>query len=123
MMPTWPAPLPDSLLRGYRVTYPDQVLRSPMTSGRAKTRPRSRYIRKTIAGSIDLKTHPDPAQNQVKIWEDFFFNDLAAGALAFDWTDPDDGTQVWFEIMTSSEPTRQQEGTVHILTLTLGVLP
>ena len=117
--PVWPASLPDSPLKGYRVRWPDQVLRSQMDSGRSKRRRRSRYEPRVFEMAVDLKTHPDPAQDQLAIWRAFFEETLAYGTLAFDWTDPDDGAVLRFMIRTDREPRTTRRGSVHLLQLTL----
>ena len=117
--PVWPAGLPDSLLRGYRQRWPDQVLRSRKDSGRTQRRRRSRYAPRVFSGQVDLKAHPDPAQDQVAIWRAFFETDLDYGVRQFEWTDPHDGAVIRFQIDTQQEPQAVQQGSVHILTLTL----
>jgi hypothetical protein len=86
---TWPAGLPQDVLRGFRrgVTA-NAVISSPVELGPPKTRPRYSVRGPqpiTVAVMLD-------SREQVATWETFFFETLAHGALPFDWVDPLDGT-------------------------------
>lgn len=79
-MPTWPSTLPQSpQISGYSEQPQSQVLRSQMDAGPAKSR------RRFTAAATDVPVQYLLSQAQVATFQDWFENDLAGGALPFDW--------------------------------------
>lgn len=84
---TYPATLPqDALAAGYRRAMADNVLRSPMEGGPAKTRRRFTSVPKTFACQVIMTAA------QLAIFKTWHEEDILDGALRFNWTDQDDGT-------------------------------
>lgn len=82
-MPAWPATLPAApLASGFSEMLADNLLRSEMEMGPAKTR------RRTSAGVRTLEAQYILSAAQTAILRGFFENDVKAGALAFDYTHP-----------------------------------
>lgn len=82
-MPTWPASLPDCPLAGNYSEQPQsQVLSSEMDAGPTKTR------RRFTAGTTALAFDRNMTHAQLATFEEFFDNDIAAGALPFDIAHP-----------------------------------
>jgi hypothetical protein len=83
-MPTWPAGMPDPIKPDTKFSGPQgAVLRTSMSSGPAKTRPR--FTAATRA--FDLSFAPLSAA-LLATFEDFYEVDLAMGALEFDMAHP-----------------------------------
>ncbi len=83
----WPASLPQYVLKaGFSQSGQETTLRSQMSQGPAKTRPR--VTQSTVP--IRCSTVLDPTQ--VAAFEDFYANDLEQGALEFEWVDHVHGT-------------------------------
>lgn len=79
-MPTWPAELPQSpQVAGYSESPQSQVLRTQMDAGPAKTRRRFTAATRTIPVRYQLTAE------QVAVFEAWFENVIAGGALPFDW--------------------------------------
>jgi len=98
-MPTWPAGMPDPILPEIKFTGPQgAVLRTSMSSGPAKTRPRFTAATKVF----ELSFAPlSPAL--LTTFEDFYEADLAMGSLEFDMTHPITGVVRSFRFMETYE--------------------
>lgn len=82
-MPAWPESLPQCvLLEGYRERPSSGVLSSEMDVGPAKTRRRSTATTTRLPVMVTL------SNEQLGIFEDWFNQDVAGGALPFDWERP-----------------------------------
>src|SRR5262249_38482241 len=78
--PVWPAELPQIVqLSGYQESPPDLVLRTQMDAGPAKVRRRFTSGVRPIKASLTLH------ENECQMLDNFFIQDCAGGALAFDW--------------------------------------
>ncbi len=85
-MPTWPLTLPQSfLVNGLREEGTDNVIRSPIDTGPAKTRRRYSAKTKPIQGSMLM------TQAQYLIFKTFYEDTIADGALEFDMPDDVEG--------------------------------
>lgn len=88
-MPSWPASLPQRpSYPGYGEAPQSQVLKSDMDAGPPKRR------RRFTAGTRTLSVQYDLTEQQVEDFKSFFYGELAAGALPFEWTDPRTGEPV-----------------------------
>ena len=88
-MPAWPGTLPQNLFRNsVTVGWQDPVLRTPNETGPSKSRRRFTAAARPVSGRMLLNG------TQMAAFKSFFENDVAHGALSFDWTDPVDGTAV-----------------------------
>lgn len=96
-MATWPATLPPTQFRGVARKPQDPVLRTQTDSGPVKTR------LKYTAVPIRVTTRTIFSGTQLLAFMTWFENDLAFGALSFDWTDPMDGTTVAFRFTEPPE--------------------
>ena len=84
-MPTWPLSLPQQLLqRGYRESLADNVIRTSVDAGPEKRRPRFTAAVKPLSGSMTMTSA------QLDTLEIFVDDDIASGALAFDFPAPRD---------------------------------
>ena len=81
-MPTWPESLPQSLNVGANGKPQNGKLRSEPDTGPAKTR--QRFTAVSVDYSGDMLLYGDQLQTFIAFHND----DLAMGALQFDWTDP-----------------------------------
>ena len=80
-MPTWPTSLPQYLLtRNYTETAPNLVIRTTMDAGPAKVRRRFTAGARPIQGLVILTEY------QLAVLDEFFLDDCAGGAIAFEWT-------------------------------------
>lgn len=123
-MATWPASLPTMpIAGGYGEKPQSQVLRSDMDAGPVKTR------RRFTAGTRELAYSHRVTLAQADTFEDFFYNDIAAGALPFDIEQPRTGQTVSVLIKTGKgqppyELTPAETGVCqYILSMTLEVQP
>jgi hypothetical protein len=79
----WPENLPYGLLAaGLTIQPQNNVLRTKMDAGAAKTR--RRYTARTLTYSGKQILTP----SEFKIFENFYHNEIADGALRFNFTDP-----------------------------------
>ena len=87
LMPTWPADLPQEFeAQGFRDELPDdELIRSDIESPAEKTR-RAPYRANTSPISGQMAVTADQWDELI----DFYRNDIADGALEFDFPDPDD---------------------------------
>lgn len=82
-MPTWPATLPQLLLKqGYDEQRASAVVRSSNDTGPAKVRRRYTAAATNINGTIRVSAAQKAALDS------FFITDLMEGSLSFDWVDP-----------------------------------
>tara|TARA_B100000700_G_scaffold189815_1_gene209166 strand:- start:36821 stop:37183 length:363 start_codon:yes stop_codon:yes gene_type:complete len=120
-MPTWPPNLPDRPdASGYSEKPTSQVVRSSMEAGPAKVR------RRFTAAPTDMTLRYDLLSREgVDTFEAFFNNDLAGGALAFDFPHPRHGTAVSVRIVGDPpyELTPRGSGRFWTLALKVEVLP
>ncbi|MEG3078469.1 hypothetical protein R3F64_01195 [Halomonas sp. 5021] len=83
-MPTWPASLPQSLNIGASRKAQKGMIRSEPDTGPAKTR------RRFTAVSVDYSGDMVLYGSEMQTFLAFHDDELAMGALQFDWTDPVD---------------------------------
>lgn len=82
-MTTWPTILPQSpLADSFRETLPDNLLRTDMDQGPAKTRKRSGAAPRLLSMQFLM------SKSQVAALDDFFNNDAGGGALSFAFIHP-----------------------------------
>ena len=82
-MSSWPLTLPQDVPKdGYQESPPDLLLRTQVERGPEKVRRVGRAKPRPISMALRL------TDAQVQILDDFYMQDLAAGALAFDWVHP-----------------------------------
>lgn len=94
-MPTWPASLPQQPdAPGYKESPQSQVIRTDMDAGPKKSRRRFTAGSRSIPVTYSLLTRA-----RVQVFEDFFDDDIAAGALAFNWPQPRTGKTVSVQIV------------------------
>ena len=84
-MPSWPATLPKPLLLSWRETRPDNVIRTAMEYGPAKTR------RRTLSNVTPVSFELLLSEAQLTTLDDFYDNDVASGALSFSMNHPRTG--------------------------------
>ncbi|WP_069383956.1 hypothetical protein [Halomonas caseinilytica] len=116
-MPTWPASLPQHpLIKEYAETPQSNVIRSQMDVGPAKTRRRSTATT-TDAEVVYLLTGP-----QRQTFLDWLNNDIAGGALPFDWPRPRAGVE---SVLIKGDPPYNMEpaGQKWRLSMTLEIQP
>ena len=114
---TWPETLPQELLMdGYGGKAPDLLLRSAMEVGPSKVRRRATAGVRPVSGEMYLTAE------QLEIFKEFYNDDLLAGSLRFDWTDPDDGTTA-VEMRFTEAPSWSMEEGYYRITLALEILP
>lgn len=116
-MPTWPASLPqEPLIKEYQEAPKSNVIRSEMSYGPAKARRRS-TAKMTNAQTIYLLT-----QAQRETFEQWFENDIADGALAFNWPRPRGGV---VPVLITGDPpyTLSTSGKNYRLSMTLQIQP
>lgn len=95
-MADWPATLPDLQMLGLTEQRQDGRLRSPMETGRAKTR------RRFTAVVVNYNIPIIFTGAQKMILDDFFATTLAEGSLPFVWENPVDDTTV--EMLIRQQP-------------------
>lgn len=120
-MPTWPQILPQSPdVSGYSEKPQSQVARSEMDAGPSKSRRRFTAAARAVPVTYSLLTRA-----QIDAFENFFDNDIAAGALPFDWPQP--RTEAMVSVVISGNPpyeiTPQGSGVYWRLTMTLEIQP
>ena len=82
----WPISLPRApRLDTLAETFPSTVLRTQMDAGAAKAR------RRFTAGVRNFNVQFDMTRGQVGIFNDFFLNTIAGGALPYQWMNPRTG--------------------------------
>lgn len=87
MSAVWPAGLPQNLRTSdLQETMPDTVLRTQMDAGPAKARRRFTAAPRPFSGSLVM------TQAQVEVFDAFFVDVVAGGALQFEWKFPRTGT-------------------------------
>lgn len=116
-MPQWPETLPASPLASkYEETAPDNILRTQMEQGPAKLR------RRATGGVAQLEAGYLMTAAQVAALEEFRRDQIAGGALAFDFPHPRTGTAVSCRLRKSPVITARGNGHYHVR-LSLEVLP
>ncbi|ETX26577.1 hypothetical protein [Roseivivax isoporae] len=95
-MPTWPASLPffPDAAAMTRSAPINTTIRTPMSAGPDKTRPRFSAASRSRPGRIHRLT-----KAQLQAFEVFYRDDLKLGALSFTATDPFDCTEYEFRIL------------------------
>ena len=84
-MPTWPLSLPQQLLqRGYRESLVDNVIRTSVDAGPEKRRQRFTATVRPLSGGMIMSSA------QLDTLMTFYNDDIASGALAFDFAAPRD---------------------------------
>ena len=97
--PQWPAGLPDLVERqGYREGLKAGAIATRMDSGRKKRRRRFTNTPSDI--DIPLKMTLAEKATFYSFWD----NDIAFGALPFDWVRPSDSTNVTFAFREPQRP-------------------
>lgn len=96
----WPTSLPEFVLNdGFSEQPPTTGTATKMDSGPKKRR------RRFTAGERPLKVKLALTEDQVEILDSFFVDDLAGGALTFDWVHPRTGATVEM-VFTDCKPPR-----------------
>lgn len=121
-MPTWPSSLPDKpLSNGFVERAPSNVIRTPMERGAAQQRRRGTSAPRPFDVRFSL------SKDQAATLDAFIRDDLADGALSFEYTHPRTGTLGRFRIVVEEgEPPAQYEhvgGTRWRVTMRLEQLP
>lgn len=116
-MPTWPEQLPQTpLLDGFSEEIADDaVIRSSVSAGTAKTRPRYTSVREIVDEQYLLTL------SQYKIFKDFFKDDLKFGAERFTKYDPVEQEQREYRIV--GEYGYSQDGIYITISLELEKFP
>ena len=84
-MPSWPTSLPQQISqRGYRESLADNVIRTSVDAGPEKRRRRFTSAVRPLSGSMTMTSA------QLDILTTFYDDDVASGALAFDFRAPRD---------------------------------
>lgn len=83
-MATWPASLPQSLLRDLSQSYQPAKLRTQMDKGPHKQRQRFTAMTRFYDGSLYLDG------TEIQTFMTFFETTIGAGAASFTWIDPID---------------------------------
>lgn len=81
-MPTWPSTLPAPKVGSYKENPPKLTLRTEMEQGPAKVRKRFTAGVRMLSFTLCL------TKAEVEILDDFFVDDVASGALSFDYSHP-----------------------------------
>lgn len=117
-MPTWPASLPQFVLRGgYAEGFKTTVVRSPTDSGRTKRR--QRFINGPEALDVVV-----PLNNaQILTFKQFYEDDLGNGALSFTFPHPRLETDVTVVFREDPEPLTPEGATTYLLSMKLDILP
>lgn len=111
-MPAWP--LDDLILQeGYDEAFPDNVVRFGTDTGPGKRRPRS-----TTAPTPISCLKPLTLADTLTL-DSFFKNDLAQGALTFDWKHPRTGAAVSMHF--SEKPRYSARGALFMVQMSLEV--
>ena len=117
-MPTWPASLPQFVLRGgYAEGFKSTVVRSPTDSGHTKRR--QRFINGPEA--LDIVVALDDAQ--VLTFRQFYEEELGNGALRFTFPHPRLGTDVTVVLREDPESLVPEGASTYLLSLKLDILP
>lgn len=115
-MPTWPGTLPQTpLADGYREHGKDNVVRTEMDAGVAKTR--KRYTAGISVHEVLFRL----TTAQVATLESFHEGDTEFGALSFDMPHPRTGSTVTTRFV--QPPVYDAEGVNFVVSLVLEVLP
>ena len=94
----WPLSLPQKpLVDGYKRTLPNNLIRSSMDTGSDKVRKRGRFKPQEISASYVLTAA------QRNTLEDFIHNNLAEGAICFNWPHPELNKLVRARLKASSD--------------------
>ena len=117
-MPAWPADLPsDFLRRSYRETLEDVVIRTQVSTGPVKRRPRSTIASRIFNGAIIMTSA------ELLILRGFYVTTLGNGSLAFDFPDPLDSTIMLSIMFLSPYSFRNTSGNNYEVTLQLQTQP
>lgn len=116
-MPTWPEFMPTPNQQNYSETPQNQILRSEMETGPAKTRRRFTAASRTIPVQYEIP------KGRVPDFEAFFDQDIAAGALSFSWPHPRTGQTVMAKILPPYRLVPLSGGEWWQLSLTIEVQP
>lgn len=122
MADSWPSSLPDHFAaHNFNETPPSGVVRSQMSRGGDKTRPRSSKPVRKFTGAIDVD------EQQRATFDDFLINNLSHGALPFEWKHPITRDPVTYRFVTSRKnPQINYEhigGNEYRITFKLEILP
>ncbi len=116
-MPTWPASLPQFVLRaGYLEGFKSTVVRSPTDSGRTKRR--QRFI--NSPEKLDIVVPLDNAQ--ILTFKQFYEDELGNGAFSFTFPHPRLGTNVTVVFREDPEPLTPEGGQTYLLSMKLEIL-
>lgn len=124
-MPTWPATLPAKpLVHGYRESFEDRRIVSPVEIGSPRVRPRSAVGYRTFTLPYHLST------SQLENLKAFYRQEARAGEVAFDLPHPRTGETIsvkfWGEPQVAAVPTAEQKwrttvSVLHVLPPTAGL--
>lgn len=116
-MPTWPSILPEPNPGGYQETPQSQVLRSDMDAGPPKAR------RRFTAGTRTVPVQYTLDEEQASAFEAFFYGEISAGAMPFDWTHPRTEEQVVARVVPPYQIAPVNGGLWWLLSLTIEIQP
>lgn len=118
-MPAWPASLPqDPLLDGFTAEAPDNLEESEMDAGPPRTRRRFTAVEEAMTVSFLF------SRAQLNTFRAWLKNDIAGGALPYDWEHPIDNVPCRVRIPKGSLPTYEKLGTnVWRVSFAIRVLP
>jgi len=119
-MADWPVALPQTpLAEGFgQALGPDTVLRTSMDQGPDKTR------RRSTDGPVDFQARLVLTDAQRQVLVDFLRNDIADGALSFNWKDHTTGGAAVLKIVVPPVPALLAlGGGLWSVTLPMEILP
>ena len=118
-MAVWPGTLPQKPLQdGYQEAMRDTVIRTPMDIGPAKQRRRSTSGPRKFMMPLEL------TGAELAIFDTFYSDTLADGALSFDWVHPRTGAAVSFRCIGGQPPQwRAVGGDLYGAVIAMEILP
>ena len=117
-VPVWPATLPAlPLSGGYAEGFGESFHRQQMDDGPPQTRPKISVPTRPITLPYRLKNSA-----QLDIFEDFYYNTLGSGSLAFDYAHPRKGTVMRFGFVSAPDPATPM-GLGWMIVLNLEIIP
>lgn len=117
-MATWPSTLPQKVERGgYQEGFASTVVRSQTDSGRVKRRQRF------LAGVRDLTVVIPMDDAELLIFNAFYEDDIAHGAVAFTFPHPRLGTTVTVAFKEDPESIVPEGALTYLVVMKLEILP
>ena len=117
-MPSWPASLPQQLLqRGYRESLANNVIRTSVDAGPEKRRQRFTAAVRPLSGSMTMTSA------QLDTLMIFYDEDIASGALAFDFKPPRDQTNTVSVVFRQPPSWTNLGGDTYAVTIQMEIQP